>query len=111
MSTEPRQKTPGKTPVPKPGNLPMRPQAHGGSLRTGGFHGPGPGRPRSIFLEGVVTTVAEKTALLGRVVRGEPIDVTERDSNGVTRTRWRTPTAMERIRAVEVLAKMAGIWR
>lgn len=89
----------------------MRPQAHGGSLCSGGFHGAGPGRPSSIFRQEIAGTVAGELELLRQVVQGIPVEVTERNPKGMSRTRWRTPTTMERIRAFEVLARMAGVWR
>ena len=103
-------KTPAKTPEKAPEWVAMRPQAHGGSLRSGGFHGAGPGRRPSILKIALAARARDQLPLLDKVIRGQAIEVRVRVGDG-WQIRRRVPSTMDRILAVELVAKMAGLWR
>lgn len=62
-----KKKTPAKTPVG------IRPQEHGGALRSGGTNKGGTGRPPSVIRENLRGSFADRVAVIESIADGAPI--------------------------------------
>lgn len=62
-----KKKTPAKTPVG------IRPQEHGGALRSGGTNKGGTGRPPSVIRESLRGSFADRVAVIESIADGAPI--------------------------------------